>query len=174
MANVDRPNGFRPYGELLRVRPYYANGTIYPGDLVKQEGGDNSSTQKGIAVVVASAGTDAVIGAAMSYAVEGGEVLIADHPDQLFKVQADDNSIADGRDLGLNAELEPTAGDSTYKQSRMEVDASTKATTAALPIKILGLARGVVGQEGEYGSFARLVVAINNHQLKGGTGTDGV
>jgi hypothetical protein len=35
MANVSRPNGFRPLGDLLHVGIYVAAGTIYPGDVVE-------------------------------------------------------------------------------------------------------------------------------------------
>ena len=37
MANVDLPNGFKPYGRFLRGNRYVAAGTIYPGDAVRLE-----------------------------------------------------------------------------------------------------------------------------------------
>lgn len=163
MANADRPNGFRPQGEILRVRPYKASGVIYPGDAVTQEAGGR---------VGAAAATNALIGVAATYASGADvEVLVYDHPDQLFVGQCDGADVDAQTDIGLNYSILATAGNSTYKLSRMEVDSSTQATTAALELKVLGIDRAI---DNALGEFCKVVVKINNHQLSGGTGTLGV
>lgn len=172
MANSDLPRGFRPYHDLKNVGIYVAGGTIYPGDAVKFETGASNTTQKR-ARVVAGAAAGALCGVAMNYAVSGDIVRVADDPMQLFVGQADGAEFDANEDLGLNAPLVATAGDSTYKVSRMEVDSSDLATTATDEFKIMGI---VSRQDGKnaFGANVELILKINNHQLSGGTGTAGV
>jgi hypothetical protein len=162
MANRDQPQGFKPSGELLRVRPYVAGGTVYPGDAIKL----NNAGQ-----VVVAAADDALVGVAMAYATSGQSVSVADHPDQEFVGQADGADIDAQTDMNLNYNILATAGNSSYKVSRMEVDSSTQATTATLPLKVL---RREIREDNALGEFVDVVFVINNHQLKGATGTDGV
>jgi hypothetical protein len=135
---------------------------VYPGDFVKFD----SNGQ----VVAASAG-DALCGVAAEYAVVNGDLLVWDHPDQLFYCQADDATIDAQTDINLNYDILATAGSSAYKISRMEIDASTQATTATLPIKVLG----IEARSGNaLGANVSCVCKINNHQLGSHTGTAGV
>jgi hypothetical protein len=153
MANADRPQGFKPAEEVLRVSRYEADGTIYPGDCVKLEADGK--------VVVAAAG-DRLLGVAAAYAVAGDKVAVLDHPDQKFVAQCDDGTSVAQADVGLNAEILATAGNATYKQSRQEIDISSKVSTAA-QIRILGIAP----QEGNAaGEFAKVVCVINEHELE--------
>lgn len=163
MPNQDRPRGFRPYGKLLRANPYNADATIYPGDGVKLK----SDGQ----VEVVAAGAAGWVGVALSYATAGNDVLVADDPNQLFIAQADDSTIDAQTDLLLNYNVVATAGNSTYKQSRMEIDASTQATDSNLPIKVLRLLGEV---NNALGDNCDVICKINNHQLGSGTGTLGV
>lgn len=162
MANLDQPRGFRPAGTVLSASAYRAGGTIYPGDLVKLNSDGNA--------VVVEAG-DASCGAALSYATSGQDVIVADDPSQKFVAQADDASIDAQTDINLNYNVLATAGSVMYKMSRMEIDASTGATTATLPLKVLSVERRV---DNELGASVECVVKINNHQLAGSTGTAGV
>lgn len=152
MANADRPTGFRPHGDVLRASPYEAGGTVYPGDAVKM----NSS-----GVVVVAAAGDALLGVAAEYAVSGEQVLVWDDPDQKFVAQCDDGTNVAQTDMGNNCDILATSGNSTYKQSRMEIDISTKVTTAA-QLRLLQ----ILPQEGNAaGEFAKVVCVINEHQL---------
>jgi len=154
MANTARPRGFQPYEEALRLSAYEADGTIYPGDCVKIEADGK--------VVSASAG-DRLLGVAANYAVAGNKVMVWDHPDQKFVATADAGgsvSVAQS-DIGLNADILATAGNSTYKQSRMEVDISTKVNTAA-QVRLLAILPAI---DNEAGERARMVCMINEHEL---------
>jgi hypothetical protein len=153
MANISRPKGFRPQERALRESAYIAAATIYPGDLVKMDATGQ--------IVVGTAGA-AAIGVAVNYAASGDEVMVWDHPEQKFVVQADAGTTLAQTNIGLNYDVVATAGDATYKQSRMELDSSTGATLATLPLRLLGISRQVGTEMGE---FAKCVVQINAHQL---------
>jgi hypothetical protein len=163
MANRDEVTGFRPYGPALRLRPYVADGIIYPGSLVKQK--DDGE-------ILEAAASDACIGVAATYASGAGvEVMVWDHPDQEFVGQSDDATIDAQTDLGLNYNFVVAAGNATYKRSGMEVDGNTGADTATLPLKVMRLLPAV---DNAFGANCKVICQINNHQLNGGTGTAGV
>jgi hypothetical protein len=114
-------------------------------------------------VTPASAGTSPVIGIAATYAASGAEVMVWDDPDQIFMIQSDDATDPDAQtDVGLNYNLVATAGDSTYKLSRHELDGSTGATDSNLPFRLLGINRDV---KNALGGYCDCVVKLNNHQL---------
>lgn len=163
MANLDQPKGFEPKGEALRENKYVAAGVIYPGDAVSLDSSGRA---------VAASATSALAGVCNSYAsAAGASVNVWDHPDQQFYVQADEADIDAQTDIGLNYDLLATAGSSAYKMSRMELDSSTGATTATLPLKLLGIDER---PNNALGAQVDCIVKINNHQLAGGTGTAGV
>jgi hypothetical protein len=168
MANSDRPSGFKPYGVLKHVGEYTASAAIYPGDLVIQEsGGRVQACSTGSTIF-----TSAAIGVAISYASgAASKVLVADDPNQEFACQADDTNVDVLTDMGLNYNVIGTDPNTTYKASRMELDASSGATDSTLTMKLIRL----LPQEGNaFGDNADVVVKINNHQRNGGTGTTGV
>jgi hypothetical protein len=164
VANLDQPCGAVPHERVLRQRAYKAGATIYPGDIVKL-----SSDGK---LDPVSAGATAAIGVALSYAAADGDaVIVADHPDQLFKIQSDSTNPDAQADIGYNYDIVATAGSSTYKISRMELDDNTGVTDSNYPLKLLAIdAR----PDNALGAFSDCIVKLNNHQLGGGTGTLGV
>lgn len=163
MANRDEPQGFRPKGEPKRLNKYVAAGVVYPGDAVSQEAAGR---------MVAASATSALAGVAASYASGAGQdVEVWDDPEQLYIVQADEADVDAQTDIGLNYDLLATAGDATYRVSRQELDSSTGATTATLPLKLLGIEER---PNNALGAQVDCIVKINNHQLAGGTGTAGV
>jgi hypothetical protein len=163
MANLDLPQGASPYGAVLSAKEYVAGAAVYPGDFVKMSGDGK--------IDPASAG-DALLGVALGLAAADGQrVLVADHPDQRFLVQSDSADIDVQDDINLNYNIVATAANTTYKASRMELDGDTGATTATLPLKLLDINRS---PKNALGANVECIVAINNHQLKGGTGTVGV
>jgi hypothetical protein len=120
-----------------------------------------------MAVQAATAGA-AMCGVALNYATAGQEVRVADDPSQLFSAQADEADFDENADLGQNASILATSGDTTYKLSRHEIDSSTLNTTATLEVKVLG----VLGRtKNAYGANVVLICKINNHQLGSHTGT---
>jgi hypothetical protein len=167
MANVDRPNGFKPFGCILRVRPYRANEALKEGDAVNRVAGTTDSSGRS-SVEMADA-SEAIIGIVAHKCASGDLVLVYDHPDQEFVVQADGADINEGADIGKNYDLLATVGSSDW--SAHELDSSTGDTTAALPLKLLRILPAV---DNALGAQVKCVVKINNHQLASGTGVVGV
>jgi len=154
MANVDKAFGARPVledGSVARVREYsMTSGTaIFKGDFVKLEAAGT--------VTVAAAG-DVLLGvAAESKASTDSEILVYDHPFQLYYIQSSGSTVA--ADVGQNAEILANAADTALSRSKHELDQSTQVPTAA-QLKILALA----AMEGnEFGANAKLLVQINEH-----------
>lgn len=153
MANKDRPQGLIPVGEPLRANPYVAGAAIYPGDPVRL--GSNGKVTK------ATAGQSLVGVAIGKAAADGDSILVADHPDQQFVIQADDGSIDAQTDLGNNANI-VAGSDDTYEVSRYELDGDSLASDSNLPLRLLRVER----QVGEgLGANAKCIVRINAHQL---------
>jgi hypothetical protein len=164
-SNTVNPTGARPWGEVRRANWYVSGGAIYPGDWLIQ----NSSGQ----VVVATSST-ALCGVAATYTSASTQaVLVYDHPDQTFVVKSSGTYPATQADFLYNFDVITTAGSSTYKLSRMALNGGThQLTTATIPLKALTYDNrpdNVLGN-----SNLDVVVIINNHSLKGGTGTTGV
>lgn len=163
MANKDIVKGAEPVGPIKRLQVYVAAGAIYPGDFVKKDSAGK---------VAQAAASDALVGVAMSYASgDGVELVVADDPNQLFMIQADDATIDAQTDIGLNYDIVVAAANTTYRRSGMELDASTQATTATLPLKLVRIDRSV---DNALGNNVKCIVQINNHQNGSHTGTAGV
>lgn len=172
MANVNDPTGFKPYGELKHVGIYIAAGTIYPGDAVEAHAGTSSTTKRRMQVAAADSGP--LIGVALNYAVAGEVVRVADDPMQLFLGVSTSSSTAydNQDDLGQNDIIVATAGNSTYKCSRMAIGGG-QGLTATIEVKVMGILDRQDGKN-ELGAYTKVIFKINNHQLSGGTGTLGV
>lgn len=152
MANANAPQGFRPYGDLLRARPYTAaSSAVYPGDAVKLTSGGLCD--------VAAAG-DELLGVALTYAAASGEVMVSDHPDQLYTAQCHGSAVDAQTDYGNVADILATSPDTTYKKSKHEVDDSTLANGSSAQLMILGLDRSV---NNALGANAQVVCRINEH-----------
>jgi hypothetical protein len=202
MASVSRINGFRPVKSITGA-PYTGQANLYfipssdgtavaVGDLVKLAG--SARSQSGVPTVARAGATDAVIGVVTAITYEGvGDVqnvppvtnldvpiyraastdryvLVADDPNLVFEAQCTGTLAA--ADIGLNASPDVTAGSTTTGSSGMSIDLATKATTATLPLKLVGWPQRPDNNIGD--SYVNAYVVINNHQLKGGTGTTGV
>jgi hypothetical protein len=162
MANQNIVDGAKPFGRGYQANTYKAESTIYPNDFVKQNAAGT---------VEPATATGAIKGVAAHYAAAGADVLVWDHPDQLFMIQADDSTVDAQTDIGLNYDIVCGTPNATYKTSAMQLDASTQATTATLPLKLLKI---VAAPNNALGNLVKCVVRINNHQNAGGTGVAGV
>ena len=173
MANVDAPYGLRPIYTLdsspIRNRSYpidASGATIGVGDLMVLEADGNVTS------AAASPTDGTVIGVAASPHTTGtaGTVLVWDNPSIVFSAQCDDGSTAGGGStaagVGANFNITDTAPSNGISQQ--EVDEDSDATTATLPFKSLGRLK-ITGND--YGEFCQILVTINNHALRGGTGT---
>jgi hypothetical protein len=190
MANVDKPFGLRPLGNLSATgaQKQYGyeiqdnqSGAIYQGDLV--------TVYDGYLVKFAPATHTAAVGVFNgcnyidpstgkptwknfypgSVNITQGKIMadVIDDPSQLFIIQVDE-SVAQ-TDIGKNADIVGTGGSTTTGVSSMELDSSTIAKTAALNLKIVGL-WDVPGNT--FGTNAVVVVKINEH-LYGSAGVAG-
>lgn len=98
-------------------------------------------------------------------------LLVADDPNTVFEAQTSGATFA-AADVGLNANAAVTAGNTSSGASGMTIDLSAKATTATLPLKLVGFPYRPDNNIGD--AFTSAYVVINNHQYKGSTGTAGV
>ena len=195
MANIDAAFGLRPIAKVGSA-PGGTTGTtkysiadnqgtaIFTGDPVKYK---NDGT-----VEVATAG-DASCGVFMGCfytdpttskptfrnhfpaSLSPGDAIafVADDPDQLFIAQQDsDGSNLVAADLNLNADLVFGAGSTSTGMSGVEIDSSTKNTTAALQVRLIDFYDTPSNDATANNSV--LVIKINNHQLGSHTGTAGV
>jgi hypothetical protein len=142
---------------------YVAQSAIYPGDPV---------TLNSAGTVQLAAAGNALLGAAIGQASAGQSVLIADHPDQEFYIQASGSVPGAQSDMLLNYNILPGSPNTTYNISGAQLDSTSQATTATLPLKALRVDNRVNNTLGS--ANVKVIVAINNHVLKGGTGTAGV
>jgi len=154
MANSNRAIGFRPYGTPQRLSPYIAGSTIYPGDMLLEPASDGQVDPS------AGGASEMLLGCALNYAVAGETVLVADDPAQLFVVQMASGETEASTQVGDYCEVKATAGNSTYRISRHEVD--TVAETNTKPLRIASLSP-LVGNS--WADNADVVVSINTHAL---------
>lgn len=201
MANVDRVNGLKPI-KYLNGSPYNGAYTRYfmpsgdataafIGDLVKLDAtGDTAAAggdALGVRSVIQAAAGDASAGVIVGFEVLPGSldtpvyraastgryVYVADDPNILFEIQEDaDGGALAVADVGLNANVIVAAGSTTTGSSGMELDTSSKNTTATLQLKIVEFVQRVDNEVGS--ANAKVLVKINNHQLGSHTGTAGV
>lgn len=96
----------------------------------------------------------------------------ANHQD-IYRIQCDDDgsTLATG-DIGLNADFIVGSGDTVTGMSGVELDTSTKNTTATLSLKIIGV---VDRPDNTLGTAQQdVLVRLNNIEMSGGTGTVGL
>lgn len=192
--------GLRPIGLVGgsvsdAVHKYYipsSDGSAYRiGDPVKSAG---SASSGGIATVALATSAGNLRGVIVGFAVEGTTpsdsvdlsinylpatktrgyfVWVADDPNQIFEIVEDASPALAAADIGLNADLNwSLTPSSAWLPSALTLDNSTKATTATLQVKILGLSEEVGNVFGKTGG-AIVRVKINAHEL-GSVGTVGV
>lgn len=202
MSSVSRVNGFMPVKHITgapyngQTTVYFipaSDGTaVCAGDLVKLVGDARSAS--GAQHVTRAGASDAPVGVVVGFMFSGiGDtqnvppvtnldvpvyraastdryVLVADSPDLVFEAQT--SATLATADVGLNASPVVTAGSTTTGASGMAIDMATKATTATLPLKIIGFPARPDNAIGD--TYTKAYVVINNHPFKGGTGTVGV
>jgi hypothetical protein len=204
MASVSRINGFRPVKFITgapyngQANLYFVDSgntdVIMVGDVVKLEG--SSRAPSGAPTVARHAGgaTEAAVGVVTGILYTGvGDtsnvppvtdldvpvyrrastnryLLVADDPSLVFEAQFNGAFVVG--DVGQNCEVDVTAGSTSSGASGMSIDIANKGATATLPLKIVGFPNRPDNQTSD--SYFNGYVVINNHQLKGGTGTAGV
>lgn len=201
MASVSRAKGFSPVRSITgapyngAANVYFipaSDGTaVYIGDVVKLAG--DARSPAGVPTVTRAGATDQMVGVVVGILFSGiGDtmnvppvtsldtpvyrlasqdryVLVADDPNLVFEAQVS-GTIATA-DVGLNVSPTVTAGSTATGVSGEQVDATTKATTATLPFKIVAIPQRPDNQITD--AFVNVYVVANNHVFKGGTGTTG-
>lgn len=191
MANGDTAFGLKPVRMLDgtpftgSVDVFYLPSTVataaYIGDPVKLAGSADSA---GVASVALCAATDTITGAivgftdAASMSLGYGAAstvrypLVAHGQDVLFEIQEDSvGGALAADDIGLNADIIVAAGSTYTKKSGVELDTSTKATTATLGLRIRGLAQR---PDNAIGANAKVLVSLNDTTESPGTASDGI
>jgi hypothetical protein len=184
MANVNKPFGLRPSGNLsatgaqkqygYQIEDNYGT-AIYQGDLVvvydgyiiKYDAATHAAPTGVFNGVQYNDPTRANKPTWKNYypgsinittGIIACEVL--DDPSQLFLVQADEDIVQ--ADIGKNADpISGSTGSTTSGVSNGALDSSTIAKTAALTFKIVGLYES---PDNELGNYAVVVVKLNQHQ----------
>ncbi len=102
-------------------------------------------------------------------------LLVCDDPNVIYEVQYAGTSVAAATitaNVGLNGQFTTTAGSTTSGSSGMQLDSSGLATTATLPLKIVGFPARPDNLPGDV--YFSYWVKLNGGQMGGGTGTAGV
>ena len=191
MANLDSPFGLRPVRMVngspfsnqqnrYRIAANYGT-SIYQGDLVKVvTGGGIERVAAGdgglvLGVFNGCTYTDPSSGKQKwsNYypaSTNASDIIafVIDAPDTVFEVQADDTFPV--ADLFGNFDIVDgsPAGDTTSGISNLELDVTTGATTATLPLKALDISQDPLNDDVATANTNVLVV-INNHLFSAGT-----
>ena len=102
-------------------------------------------------------------------------LLVCDDPSVIYETQYAGTSVAAATitaNVGLNGQFVTTAGSTTTGTSGMQLDSSGLATTATLPLKIVGFPSRPDNVPGD--TYFSYWVKLNGAQLGDGTGTAGV
>ena len=102
-------------------------------------------------------------------------LLVCDDPNVIYEVQYAGTSVAAATitaNVGLNGQFTTTAGSTTSGASGMQLDSSGLATTATLPIKIVGFPNRPDNIPGD--TYFSYFVKLNGSTNSSGTGQAGV
>jgi hypothetical protein len=102
-------------------------------------------------------------------------LMVCTDPNVIYEVQiagAGPAAAAATALVGLNGQFTLTAGSTTTGASGMQLDSAGTATTATLPLKIVGIPNRPDNIPGD--AFLSFYVKLNTSQLATGTGTAGV
>lgn len=195
MPNVNVAFGLKPVrrshvsGYGPSVREYYVPASdataLFIGDPVILSGSaDATLTDPAITIATAAGGnrvTGVVVGFRPSPLIEANGyrpasteayVLVSDDPFALYEIQDDSvGGALAAADIGLNADLIAAAGNTFTKRSGWMLDTSTKATTATLQLRIVGLQDRA---DVEVGANAKVLVRLNLTTETPAAGSTGV
>lgn len=197
MANDDKPSGFKPVSYISgapwngEFNVYQAASgdavAIFKGDLVALTGACEATGKYPTVAQSAAAGAQH-LGVAIGFSTVAPQiaadpsnlnlkyrvasttcyVCVVDSPFVLYEIQEDsvggDVAVAS---IGLNAEIIVGSGNTTTGLSAIELDTSTVATTATLPMQILRL---VDREDNAVGTHAKWLVRLNTGHFNHATG----
>jgi len=183
MANVNKPFGLRPMGNLSATgaQKQYGyliadnqSGAIYQGDLVALVGGYivkyvSGTHATAVGVFNGCNYVDPTSGKPTwsnyypgSVNITTGQITadVLDDPNQLFVIQADADVVQ--ADFGQNAAVTTTAGSTVTGVSGMALSSSSILTTNTLVLKLVSLYNIPSNALGE--NYTQVIVKINAHQ----------
>jgi hypothetical protein len=188
MPNVSRVNGLRlvksvtgpENGNLESFAVLSTDATaLFTGDVVKSAGtADANGVQ---AITRATANADLPVGvvagflpdfsnlnlpAAYRPASTARMAFVVIDPAAVYEVQANAATVL--ADIGLNVGLAYTAGSVTTGMSGMQADMATKAVTASLPLKIVGVVQRPDQDMADSANW-KLLVTLNSNNFGGNT-----
>lgn len=131
MANVDNPHGFRPYMQLLRIRPYSvdsSNGTaFFKGDVTMMENDGNCAPATAASTV--KLGSSLVYIAASTASTSASPLLVTDCTEQLYEAQDDGAATPAQTNLGNICDHVAGAGSTRTLLSGHEIGLGSIGTT---------------------------------------------
>lgn len=189
MPNVSRASGLRPVrrmaagGSPMQVEQFAVlasdSTALFVGDAVKSAGTADANGLQAVTRCTANneLPVGVVVGRIPDYtnlnnpggyraASTAATLFVLADPDQVYEVQANAATVL--ADVGLNVGLTFTAGSTTTGLSGMQADLSTKATTATLPLKIVGVVQRP-DQDMADSSNWKLLVTLNTNNFSGNT-----
>ena len=162
-----------------------------PGDVVKSAAGAAAADANGVPGITKALGTDVLRGVVIGFlaatpnnpslvgvnldltiqnipAVKSKAyyALVIDDTQVIYELQDDGLSALTASAVGLNASMTVTNPTSPQQNSATTLTTSSVATTASLPLKILGLSQK---PNNAFGAYANWLVYINQHELMGNT-----
>lgn len=187
MPNLSRVNGLRPV-KHLNGSPWMGNLETFAvlatdatalgvGDTVISAGTANADGVQ--AVTRMTANTQSPIGVIVGFQPDYANLNLVSQfraastarlafvcvdPSVVYEVQANGASVL--ADIGLNAGITYTAPSATTGLSGMTVDMATKATTATLPLKIVGVVQRADQDMADSANW-KLLVTLNTSQFAG-------
>lgn len=161
MANVNRPNGFKPYGRVKQAAAMQCGSTVAMYDAVTL----NSSGQ----VETATDASD-LFGVALQAGSANDNIMVSVDADQLYLSQADEADIDAQTDIGNCCNILSTASSSVYKHSRHQIDSSTIRVDGGQ----LMIVRVGPRMNNAAGSKAEVIVKICQPQAFGNAGFSGI
>ena len=198
MPNTNSPFGFQLVEDNSKTPvelcfiPATDGTAVFVGDLVKTAGSSGNIVggprKKTVAQCAASNAIYGVVVGFQQHTVATGMDLGRRHRpastamyclikpannQDVYRTQSDDvgGTLAD-TDIGLNCDYIVGTGNAVTGMSAMQMDTSTKQTTATLPLKILGFDDRPSNDVAS--ANLKVLVRLNNIELSGGTGTAGV
>lgn len=189
MPNVSRVMGLRPVrrmasgGSPMQAEQFAVLSSdataLFVGDVVKSAGTADANGLQAVTRITANTDlpSGVIVGripdysnlnAPMGYraASTAATLFVLADPDQVYEIQA--NAATAVADIGLNVGLTFTAGSTTTGLSGMQADMSTKATTATLPLKIIGVVQRP-DQDMSDSTNWKLLVTLNTNNFSGST-----
>src|SRR4051812_27587734 len=164
MANANNPHGLRPLGvtvgggvpQIEHFKKLVGYGSaIYRNDAVARAA--DAAIQ-----LPATPGTTLITGVAMAYsaASTADTVAVMITPEAIYEAQVNGSLVE--ADLGLNANLLYTAGNSTTKMSKHEINAASADVTSTLDVHLLKLHPV---PRNAFGTNAKFEIVINKSRL---------